>query len=407
MFENLLYQDVSSLLISDINSNKLPSAILLSGPSAAGKLTCALELARVLSCVNTDLSNRGHWLCECSACKKNKALSNVNVLLAGPRDCLLEIFAAKKTFLQAVANNSSFVNATRYLFIRAVKKLTIRFSQVLWEDHKDVSKIAAIIQIIDENLELLDPEKPIPFFEDAEKIAEDIVVQCEKLDSSFMYDSISIDQIRKASYWARIKSPEGKKIFIVENAEQMNENSRNALLKILEEPPEDSVFILTTSKRGAVMPTILSRVRTYTFVDRTLEQQKEVIERVFHDYSAENCININTYLQNFLPVSLNIIKEQAKLYFDSIINGQLIPIDSVVKACSAFKPRILFKVFLTSLLEVQKAMDYSAPYIEFESANLKSIRECYNFVSVYNQTPLSALEKLYRDIASNRRVYLR
>ncbi len=50
MFENLLYQDAASLLTLDIKNKTLPSSILLSGPQSSGKLTCALELARVLSC---------------------------------------------------------------------------------------------------------------------------------------------------------------------------------------------------------------------------------------------------------------------------------------------------------------------------------------------------------------------
>ena len=50
MFDNLLYQNASSLLKDDILNNRLPGAILLSGPVASGKLTCALEIARILSC---------------------------------------------------------------------------------------------------------------------------------------------------------------------------------------------------------------------------------------------------------------------------------------------------------------------------------------------------------------------
>ena len=53
-----------------------------------------------------------------------------------------------------------------------------------------------------------------------------------------------------------MKSVEGKKTIIIENADRMLESVRNALLKILEEPPVDTIFILTTSQRNLVMPTI-------------------------------------------------------------------------------------------------------------------------------------------------------
>ena len=82
---------------------------------------------------------------------------------------------------------------------------------------------------------------------------------------------------------------------IIENADKMQESVRNALLKILEEPPADCNFVLTTSNRGAVMPTILSRVRTYNFYHRTVSQQLEVVKRVFHDDDI-SFSNISEYL---------------------------------------------------------------------------------------------------------------
>ena len=53
MFENLLYQPASQQLAEDIRQGSLPNALLFVGPPASGKLTCALELARVLACTAT------------------------------------------------------------------------------------------------------------------------------------------------------------------------------------------------------------------------------------------------------------------------------------------------------------------------------------------------------------------
>ena len=108
MFENLLYQDAASLLTLDIKNKTLPSSILLSGPQSSGKLTCALELARVLSCTEPLPEKKGNWLCNCPSCRKQKELAGTNVILAGPRDCSLEILAATRTLLDAGANNYSY-----------------------------------------------------------------------------------------------------------------------------------------------------------------------------------------------------------------------------------------------------------------------------------------------------------
>ncbi len=404
MFENLLYQNASSLLKADILNNRLPGAILLSGPAASGKLTCALEIARILSCSGVNQYNqRGHWLCDCPSCKRNKELTNTNVLLAGPRDCSLEILAAKKAFLQAAFDNSSFLGAVRYLFIRSVRKLTLRFSQVLWEGDDKLPKFAQIIANIDEELEKLNPEKSLPDTEKLEKICDSIIKDAQKLESSFMYDSLPINQIRRVSVWAHLKSVSGKKIFIIENAERMLESVRNALLKILEEPPEDMVFILTTSNRGAVMPTILSRVRTYNFVERSSVQQKEVVERVFHARGGEENLLINDYLQLFLPVKPSEIKKAASDYFNYLMNGQIPLSDTIVKECSGFEPRFLLKIFLVGVLEAVRDASNSPAKNEICARAVEITRECYNSVTVYNISPASAIERLSRDLSMFRR----
>lgn len=407
MFDNLLYQPAASLLMEDILRNQLPGAILLSGPASSGKLTCALEIARILSCTGQNqYGQRGHWLCDCPSCKKNKELSNTNVLLAGPRDCSLEILASKKAFLQAAFDNSSFLPAVRYLFIRSVRKLTLRFSQVLWEGDDKLSKLSPIMASIDEDMEKLNPEKPLPDSEKLEKICDSIVKNCDKLESTFMYDSLPINQIRRASVWAHMKSVSGKKIFIIENAERMLESVRNALLKILEEPPEDMVFILTTSNRGAVMPTILSRVRTYNFYERSAVQQKEVVQRVFHARGQEENLLINDYLQLFLPVNPEQIKKAAATYFNFLMKGQIPLADTIVKECNGFEPRFLFKIFLTGILEEARKGTQSPSRNEVCAKIVEFARDCYNGVSIFNQSPVAAIERLSRDLSSIKRELL-
>lgn len=402
MFYNLLYQSASTFLASDIKSGKLPQAILLSGPGCSGKLTCALEIARILSCANT--GKKGDWNCECPSCKKNKELQNTQILLAGYRDCSLEISAARKTLLYAEAENASYLTAARYLFARAVRKLTMRFSQVLLEGDDRLSKIAPYTQSIDENLERLSFANPLPESSELEKITADIIKSADKLESSFLSDSVPVDQIRNASSWARLKSAAGKKVFIIENADRMLESCRNALLKILEEPPQDTVFILTTTNKGAIMPTILSRVRVYNFVERKESEQAEVIKRVFHDFSSKHS-SIEKYLQSFLPVSPEKIKKTAEEFYEGIQKSRLFQVSYFVKECASFNPSSLFKIFLSGLLDAQKSFDCSSACLEVQTKNIEAIKNCYNNVTIYNQSPQAALEKLCRDLAANKRMF--
>lgn len=404
MFENLLYQNVALNLASDIKNGMLPNSLLFSGPEYSGKLTCALELARILSC-QAECEKKGDWNCTCPSCKKHKELTTSDILIAGPRDCFLEIAASKDTFLQALKNNSPYIKSSNYLFVRSVRKLTARFNPIFYENDDNAKKISPYLQAIDESLETLDPsyiekvrKETILDIDKIQKQLDELFSQCQKLESSFMPGSVPISHIRNASTWAQYTTVAGKKVLIIENADRMNDSSRNALLKILEEPPKDMVFILTTTKKNAIMPTILSRVRNFSFTERTLEQQTQVVSRVFH--SSEN-VKVSDFLENYLPVEKTEIEKLAENFLDSINRGELLKIDSIIKAANDFKPRILFRIFMQSLFDngrkkirFENCERKNILYAEKQQLLLDEVNRCYENVMIYNQTPASSLETL-------------
>ena len=403
MFDNLLFQQAATLISSDIKNSRIPSSILLSGPEYSGKLTCALEIARVISCSGNESGEKGNWFCNCPSCKKNRELLSQNIILTGPKICSLEILAARQTLLSAGLNNSAYMDAARFLFLRAVRKLTLRFNPFLWEGNKKLSKIAPLLEEINDCMEELNPSLPLVENDRLDKITSIIAENSIKLESSFLYDSIPINQILKANSLARLKTADGKKVLIIENADRMNESCRNALLKILEEPPEDSLFILTTSRRGAVMPTILSRLRTYTLNQRTQIQESQVIDRVFHENPLKYENSLKNYLYSFLTLPGEQIRFQAKKYYDGILNGKLLSMQEISDNCNSFEPRALLTIFLEGVIEAQKCTDN----FEMSSENVACIGECFNNITIFNIRPVAALEKLYRDLSAIRKKYLR
>lgn len=71
---------------------------------------------------------------------------------------------------------------------------------------------------------------------------------------------VPVDCIRQARSDAFIRPNEGRrKIFVIPRAQDMNESAQNALLKILEEPPEYGVFLLLAENPDALLPTVRSR----------------------------------------------------------------------------------------------------------------------------------------------------
>jgi DNA polymerase-3 subunit delta' len=79
--------------------------------------------------------------------------------------------------------------------------------------------------------------------------------------------SISIDQIRILIAFFRLAVPgraQVKRVAVIQDAETMGREAQNALLKLLEEPPEGSVLILTSSTPEQLLSTVRSRTRTLT-----------------------------------------------------------------------------------------------------------------------------------------------
>jgi len=79
-------------------------------------------------------------------------------------------------------------------------------------------------------------------------------------------DNIRIKQTKRMIELAHMKPMIGRKrVFLIGNADEMEEAAAQSSLKILEEPPESAQFILITSKLDALPPTITSRCRTLAF----------------------------------------------------------------------------------------------------------------------------------------------
>jgi len=89
---------------------------------------------------------------------------------------------------------------------------------------------------------------------------------------------ISIRQVRDLERDLRYRSFSGKcKIAIIDPAALMNASAQNALLKTLEEPPENSLMILVTPNAGALLPTLRSRCLRLSFAPLSRAQVVEFL----------------------------------------------------------------------------------------------------------------------------------
>ena len=104
-----------------------------------------------------------------------------------------------------------------------------------------------------------------------------------------------------------------KKVFVILNADNINEIAQNKLLKSLEEPNEDTVFILSTSKTDKLLPTVMSRLNKH-FVPRLTSDDKLILKK---DFSNLN-IDINNYLIKDISLSQIVDFEKNEEYKQSL-----------------------------------------------------------------------------------------
>jgi len=78
-------------------------------------------------------------------------------------------------------------------------------------------------------------------------------------------ESIKIDDVRKIIERLNMTGQAAYKILLIQRLERVTIEAANSFLKILEEPPAKTVFIMTTNNVRQLLPTLVSRVRTVTF----------------------------------------------------------------------------------------------------------------------------------------------
>lgn len=83
-----------------------------------------------------------------------------------------------------------------------------------------------------------------------------------------------------------------KKIVIINNADKMNTNAQNAILKILEEPPAYTVFILIVSNMQSILPTIISRGTIINFAPLSNVAIKEILQEKYNSDIDNSLLNL-------------------------------------------------------------------------------------------------------------------
>ena len=194
-------------------------------------------------------------------------------------------------------------------------------------------------------------------------------IELEKYDHAFNIfelDAASnrkIDDIRDLLEKVKIPPQIGKyKVYIIDEVHMLTKEAENAFLKTLEEPPSHIVFILATTEKNKILPTILSRCQIYDFKKISDQDSKNYIEEI-----------IKSEGYKYEPKAISIIAKKA---FGSLRDSLTI-LDRVINYTNG-------NITLEMTSQILNVLDTDT-YLKFSELILKSsINEaiiCFNDLS--------------------------
>ena len=184
----------------------------------------------------------------------------------------------------------------------------------------------------------------------------------------------SVDDIRNLTEMVRIPPQIGKySVYIIDEVHMLSSAAFNAFLKTLEEPPAHAIFILATTEKHKILPTILSRCQTFDFNRISVPD----IVRNLEDIASKEGIAIDSASLHVIAVKADGAMRDALTIFDQIVAfcGKDVKYDDVIRDLNVLDYEYYFKIIDNSL-----AGDYMSSLLLFDEILSKGFNALY-FVS--------------------------
>lgn len=212
-----------------------------------------------------------------------------------------------------------------------------------------------------------------------------------------------VDQVRDLIEKVMYAPIKGKyKIYIIDEVHMMTTGAFNALLKTIEEPPENVLFILCTTEPYKVIPTILSRCQRFDFTKVSeadiAEKLKEILAKEETDYDEEGLKAIIDLADGGMRDALSIL-DQVLAYSNNVLRAAdvlaiygLASMEEKVDLLKSVKEGDVTKV-------VKKSEAYLAGGIDIRRLVLELISLLKDLLIYEKTNEISLMEKLDKDNA--------
>lgn len=212
-FKDIIGQDsLKERLLNSVKENRISHAQMFLGKGSIGKFALAFAYAQYINCTNKQVNDSCGV---CSSCRKYAAMSHPDLFFSYPVN----------------TNHTSTSKATE----TTVKKDPVSGDFLVdWKNY-------------------VDEVNGYP----------DLFQWYQRIGIENKQGFISREEARKIVHQLQYKAVEAKyKVLIVWMVEKMNEVASNALLKLIEEPPDNTLIFLIADEKEKLLSTVLSRVQT-------------------------------------------------------------------------------------------------------------------------------------------------
>lgn len=255
---------VKERLLLQVKENRVPHALLLAGPPGTGKLALAVAFAQYLMCTNR---TEGDSCSVCPACKKVSKLIHPDLHFVYPGK------AGKEK-----SDSTDGVSEANTDLLAVWRKMLIEnpyMGETDWYDAIDLNNKQGIINV-----------------------------------------ATASEVIRKLS----LKSFESDvKVMIVWLAERMNTQAANKLLKLIEEPPAKTFFIMVSENPNLILKTILSRTQQ-VYVPPLTASEIAIALTEKHGVSPDKARDIARVSNGSFYQALRLINHDTGEYFEQYRN---------------------------------------------------------------------------------------
>lgn len=305
-----IYSEFKKSLVENIsNSEKIRfPAILLLGPSSVGKRITAYHIIKKIlnqqSCMDIFYQQNFCYLA------KNFPFDEFSFLLSQITESE-NILVDKKIAIEKL----------KFVLLRFLAPFIYRISEI---DEKSIdSKFLENASYLFYKLKSINFNNSTNLNEKEDLSL--LISLCENIIKNkkvFKSDRIYLSEIKNIQQWIENSYQFDKRVVLIDNIELMQEESSNAFLKTLEEPDENLIFILTSSSKSTLLPTILSRCAIFE-IDRIkgdelkliLESEWKINFGLLSNQSINSFYDLFTLLKSDINNFIRSVRETFELFF--------------------------------------------------------------------------------------------